>query len=678
MKKENNGAGKRPGRKRIADEILLSIGRIVLIVFAVVAVMAIFMVRYVIMSSKQEELTLESESASYQLADFFGKYTQIVTQMSVDPEIQTLLTETKTGQKVPDTNGFDAVFDNMLSIVQTDPENIMASWIGDIDANMLTQSDGYVSGDDFEITQRAWYKCVEKGQVILTEPYIDVSTGSLILSAAAPVYDENGKAIGAAGLDISLAHVNELMREYKIGDSGFILLMSADGTIIYHPQENMLQQNIYDTDMSQNVFDLMKKGESAFLEYETGSITNFGYLANVGDTGYMVLSNLAFSEYYSLLIKMIIALVVVFALGILLVIFSIRGAASKLTKPILELNGAAQELAAGNLNVTLHITAQDEIGELGDSIQKTVERLKNYILYIDEISEMLTRMADGKLKVELKNDYVGEFQKVKTALLNISSSMNEVMEGINESANQVAAGSEELAKGSQVLAEGAGTQAAAVEELVATSTAVAEQVEENRKEAELSADETGKMSGMMEQSQRQMEQMMQAMDKINETSQQVVGIIQTIEDIADQTNLLALNASIEAARAGEAGKGFAVVADEIGKLADESSKAANKTRNLIGVSIDEIKNGNTYAQEVADSLKEVVDAVAHVSIMIGNTAEKSSVQAQSMEQIRMGIEEISQGIQDSSATAEESSATSEELAAQAVALREMVQRFELS
>ncbi len=170
---------------------------------------------------------------------------------------------------------------------------------------------------------------------------------------------------------------------------------------------------------------------------------------------------------------------------------------------------------------------------------------------------------------------------------------------------------------------------------------------------------------------------MEAVSKIHETSRQVVGIIQTIEEIADQTNLLSLNASIEAARAGEAGKGFAVVADEIGKLAMESSKAANMTRDLIGVSMEEIDRGSAIAKGVMTSLEESVQAVDNINGMIRKTAENAATQATNMDQIRMGIEEIARGVQDNSAAAQETSATSEQLASQAVVLNELVQRFEL-
>ena len=182
---------------------------------------------------------------------------------------------------------------------------------------------------------------------------------------------------------------------------------------------------------------------------------------------------------------------------------------------------------------------------------------------------------------------------------------------------------------------------------------------------------------MIEQNQEKMKLMMDAMNKIYETSQKVVGIIQTIEDIASQTNLLSLNASIEAARAGEAGKGFAVVADEIGKLALESSKAANTTKELIEISIEEINKGNNIASSTMSSLKDSVKAVDQVNEMIQKTAENAAIQSENMKQLRTGIEKITHSIQDNSAASQETFATSEELASQAEILNKMVQKFKL-
>lgn len=669
---------KQASKKKIADEILYQIGGSVIFVLLFLAAAAIIMTGWLSITSKRTELIQESSAAANELTGFLEQYTKSAEQLAVNPEIKHVMKQVTPGFDIRQAEKMDTVMENLVNIAGTDTENVMAAWISDLDASALTQSDGFISDADWDITGRGWYGCIETKETILTEPYVDSSTGRLILSAACPVIDDDtGNVLGAAGMDIALDHMTGIMSEYTIGRSGYMLLLSENGTFLYHPQNELVQKNIKDTDMSQNAADAVLSGSNQFLKYKAGGITKYGYLQHAGDTGYMVLSSMPSSEFYAILFTMIIALIIIFAIGIILIAFRIRKSAANLTQPILMLNETAQQMAAGNLDVDLQITAENEIGQLAASFQKTADRLKEYIAYIDETSQVLAQIADGRLSIELQNDYAGEFQKIKTALLNISSSMNQVMSGINESSESVSVGASELATASQVLAEGAEIQASSVAQLTETTNTVADQVENSLKKTETSAKATAKAAAMIEQNQEKMKQMMDAMNNIHETSQKVVGIIQTIEEIASQTNLLSLNASIEAARAGEAGKGFAVVADEIGKLALESSQAASNTKELIEISMEEINKGNTIASSAMNSLKESVSAVNQVNEMIQETAQDAAVQAENMMQLRSGIKEISHGIQDNSAASQETSATSEELASQAEILNKMVQKFEL-
>ena len=662
---------------KIAEEIRKRIGRSVLIAYIVVEVIIVIIMGQTVYYNKKAQLTLESESAANRLAGFFEKYERETQTLALNPQIQSVLSETKAGDNILSAKAMGYVEKYLVDAAGADSENVMAVWIADLDASVITQSDGYTSPDGWDITGRAWYSCIETGKTVLTEPYIDSSTGEIILSAATPIYDEGGNVLGAAGMDISLDHVTEVLSGYTIGSNGYVWLVSSDGMLIYHPNAELVQQNIADVNVSDNVVNAIVNQSTEFLKYKADGTTKYGSVQLVGETGYLVVSNMPVLEYYQMLFATIGVLLAIFAVGIIVVMRSIDKSAYALSKPIAELNETASRLAEGDLDVELNVMAKNEIGELAESIRATVARLKEYIAYLKEASGALDQIADGKLEIHLEQEYVGEFGQLKEALLHISSSMNDVMRNISASSQTVTSSAGDLANAAQQLAEGSGTQAAAVEELVATATSVAEQVEESKKDALQSAEETQKVTAMMEQSQDKMQEMMKAVQKIHETSKQVVGIIATIEEIADQTNLLSLNASIEAARAGEAGKGFAVVADEIGKLAQESSKAANMTRELIGVSMEEINKGNQIADHVMDSLKTAVEAVDNVNGMIQKTAGNAADQAQSMEQIRVGIEEISQGVQDNSAIAEESSATSEELASQATLLNELVQHFEL-
>lgn len=669
---------KNGSKKQIALELQRRILTVVMVIFLAVIVAVGVMIGSTSISAQKNDLEMQSRAASYQLETFFQTYITMTEQLALDKDVQELLTDTKAGDKITSMEGYPVVFEELKQIAGMDTENVQAVWLGDIDANVLTQSDGYTSGADFQITQRSWYKAAQNQKTILTDAYVDMSTGNLVLSVATPVYDAGGKSvIGVAGADIALDNINQLLAGYKIGNNGYVILLTEEGMVIYHPNSDYQLKNLSELDVSGDVINALG-GQNTSLKYKMDGTSEYGYMGSIGDIGYYILSCMSSEEYYSSLYQCMGILLLMLILGVAMIIIAIRRVASNITKPIVALNDVAQELAEGNLDVTISVASENEIGTLADSIQKTVDRLKEYINYIEEISFVLNRLADGRLKFTLKYDYAGEFAKVKDAMLNISESMQNIMENIIGSSSQVSQGADDLSRAAQSIAESATTQAASVEELLATATSVSDQVKENTEDARKSADETIRVTKMMQDSQKEMDLMMEAMEKITETSNEVVGIIKTIEDIADQTNLLALNASIEAARAGEAGKGFAVVASEIGSLADGSAKAANSTRDLIQISIHEIEHGSELASNVLKSMQEVLGAIENVNGMIGKSADNNVVQNQNIEQIKEGIEEISRAVQDSSAAAEETSATSEELAAQATTLEELVKHFELN
>ena len=559
------------------------------------------------------------------------------------------------------------------------------------------------SGELGNRADRWWFiQEMQTQKPFVSKSYYTLSTNEAVTSILFPVFGDQNQLTGVLAADFSLSHLQEIIEHYNTEEM-YTIVIDGEGNVIAHTDRTQVEQiynykkstkSVMENDSTREVsIDLpdglqelatdLLNGASGTAELKNmqGKRAVYSYmpLTLPGDSdSWGVITVALKSAVYSNTYKLIAAILILTILMVGLVVVCAITFAKNLTHPILELSDAADKIAQGNLNVEVKSSADDEIGDVAKAMNKTVDRLKEYINYIDEISEVLSAIAAGNLKIDLKYAYVGEFQKVKEALYHISNSMIEVMQNITMTSEQVSAGADELAVAAQALAEGAEHQTLSIEELRNTTIGVAQQVEDNKNDSEQSAANVKQVARMMENSQDLMNQMRNAMDHIQETSKQVVGIIKAIEDIASQTNLLSLNASIEAARAGEAGRGFAVVAGEIGKLANESARAVNTTRELISISLGEIEKGNHLATDVLESLSTAVREMNNVNVMIQNSAESAVLQMQSVYKIKDGVEEMAQGVQDNSAMSEETSATSEELAAQAVVLNELVRRFKLN
>lgn len=337
------------------------------------------------------------------------------------------------------------------------------------------------------------------------------------------------------------------------------------------------------------------------------------------------------------------------------------------------------EVGEGNLEAKVDdsVKTKDEFGDFALAMEKTLARLNTYQSYIDEIAEVLTKMAEGNMVLELKQNYDGGFSVIKEALLNISSSLNKTLKNMDKSSDIVASDAENMQAIAVQVLNGASEEAAAIEELTASIDEITNQVAEN---AQGAVDAKNKAVDMMDGiavNTNNMNHLLKAMEDIRSSSNEIVNVIQTIEGIANQTNLLSLNASIEAARAGEMGRGFGVVAGEIGSLAAQSVNAVKETSRLIENTIRAVENGVTLANESAKSSKEVADTANSITGIMEDMAISSKAQNELLHQFSGAIEQIAVVAEGNKSIAASSASMSEELAKEAYHLQAMIDEFRL-
>lgn len=670
--------GKKGG---IKDKMLRGIVTPTIIILIIVAVVILLITRSAVNEIRTEEIQAESGQVSSQIGEYFTKYMETTRQLAANNELQKLFASVRKGDKIAEDELFDTVIKTMTNVHHTDEANILVCWIADVDSSQCVEDadSGYISEiGDWDITTRSWYpQVVEAGTTIVTEPYENSSTGQMVASVISPVYGESGELAGVASVDVSVDTLSVMMSAQKLGDTGYFILLTPAGNILYAPDAAMINTPIADSGIGQKALDAVAAGESRELSYQWQGTKQHGSFSVIGNTGWSVISGMPESEYNQVTTRLFVAVGIFFLTAVVVLVLIINRISTGIVKPLKNLETAAEMIGDGNLEVELAANTNDEVGAVAGALGKTVTRLKDYINYINEITEVLNSVAEGNLRFELKQTYKGEFQKVKVGLEQMSERLTSTLHNIDEASTQVSGGAEQIANGAQSLADGAASQSSAIQELQNTVTEISSQVSSNVAYTDHAMQSVKDMDQELSFSNQQMEKAVEAMKAISQCSDQIGNIITTIEEIADQTNLLSLNASIEAARAGEMGRGFAVVAGEVGSLAGESMGAVQTSSVLIQNSLKAVEDGMNIVNEAALQMQNAMQQVGMLKEVIEQIVESSNQQNQRVAEIRTALERVSDVVSDNSAMAEESAAASEELSAQSQSLTELIREFNL-
>lgn len=536
----------------------------------------------------------------------------------------------------------------------------------------------FVPGPEYNALEKSWYlNGLESEDFILGDVYFDEDSQSYVVGASGVLKHRNGKVRGVAAADVYLDSISDIVKNIQIEDTGGIFLVDTrTDTIIGHRDEAVVGEKLSEAGGGMYAYaeEQIKNGKMGLGLYEDtyiqiAEVEGSSWAAVAYVSGAEVLSEL--HELTKIMVKVSVIALLILLLLVIIQIQRIIG------RPVRELSRVATRIAEGDLDQNIRYRSRDELGILADNFNRVTIRLREYIKYINEISDTLREIARGNLAFSLESEYTGEFAKIRSSLEEISVELNGVMGQLSVSSRDVAIGAAQVSNSAVSLSQGSTEQASEVEALARHISEVSNSVDRIARGAQRASSISNEVKQGLLESNTKMQNMTEVIQKISERSNEIHKIVKTIDDIAFQTNILALNAAVEAARAGEAGKGFAVVADEVRTLAGRSAAAAQETTELLGETISSMEEGVTAADDTANSMLSAAKLADEMDSLIGGIADYTKQQAVTAAEISHGIDQIAIVVQNNVTAAESSAAASEELSGQATALRELVSRFRL-
>lgn len=429
---------------------------------------------------------------------------------------------------------------------------------------------------------------------------------------------------GMSGVAKSVDELLAIINAVKIAQTGFVFLVDGNGTIIAHPNTDILgKAKLALISEASTAGKLLNRQDFAMATSDHDGDTQLFASTFVEKAGWYVVAQVPEHELYASLnagsrqiIFWALAIAGAFALiGIWL--------AGSLTKPLESLADVFQQLGRGqgDLRSRIPVPEQKEIARLVEGFNNFIDHLHSTISQVAKTSHALKASAQDVAQQSHQTESSTKGQRDQT--LQAAAALTQMGSTVNEVAQSA-------------------TLAAQNANLATTNSAHGREITQRAVHA---------IQGLSEQIQ-DVSDVIQSLDAHTAA---IGGILDTIRGISEQTNLLALNAAIEAARAGDHGRGFSVVADEVRTLAQRAAQATDE----IQVKIDKFQQDSktavsqmessrarttdvvTATNEIDKLLQDIADEIAHINDVNTQVATATEEQATVVEDISRNINDIS-------------------------------------
>ena len=502
---------------------------------------------------------------------------------------------------------------------------------------------GY-SNAEYDYLSQEYYTntmSMKAGDVDITDPYYDETSGLIMSTCSAPIYDGD-KYIGCVSVDLMLTAFQEYLDNIKSEKDYTIWLVDNSYSYIYHPA---IETAIVDgltlddsTEMGNLIKSIKSEDSGSHGTFKWDGKTRLLYWDTIPEIGWKMGLTANESDILADLNKMTKVSITLVAVAMVLCALVIILQANGVAKVLVKVRDFAKNLSDGDFTVTpLNINRNDELGEMADSLNNMYNNNSDVIRNINEGSSEVSNGAEN-------------LASTSSILLDKFNEITDAMERVNDAMTSTGAATEQVNASANEVNEQVSKLSDETKETKDKVMLIAEKAQEIELSGKASSENALKIA---EERGSELEEATKQAEVVHE----IETMADSINAIAGQINLLSLNASIEAARAGEHGRGFAVVAGEINKLASETKEAVEEIQDTISKVNDAFSILSESANKLLDFMKETVAPDYEKFITVGqeygadakmfgelsdNISEMVNYISDSMKQVSAAVGEIAE------------------------------------